>query len=209
MGRYPKPKDQASGHRTKSELDGRSTSVTLPAAAGGLAMPEELTRPTGRWLKKIKDDWAIIWNVAESSMLRPHHVTALRRLYDMYDELERMERLVRKKKKIVSPVDVDDDGHAIYGRIDIPGHLEMGSQGQLVESVESKKVDRLRREVRQMEDRFAGTPMAQFRLGWQQAAMLNEQARAAEATAIARAAAEIRAGHEQREVEVLGTERDE
>lgn len=204
-GPPPKPRDQRA--RRNANEGTTSTSVTLPSDAGGVVgVPEELRRPTKRWLKKTKEAWSIIWDVAESAMLRPHHVMALRRLYDMYDELERMERLVRRKYKVVTPVDVDEDGHAIYAKVDLPGHLAMGSKGQLVESVESKKATTLRREVRQMEDRFAGTPMAQFRLGWQQAAMLNEQARAAEASAIARAAAEIQATHE---VEVLGTERDE
>lgn len=141
-------------------------------------------------------------------MLRPHHVTALRRLYDMYDEAERMRRAVGRKRRIVLAVDATEDGEAIYAAQDIPGHLMVGSMGQLVESVESKKLDRLRREIRQLEDRFAGTPMAQFRLGWQQAAMLNEQSRAAEAMQLAAAAVQIQQQHEQ-VVEVASVERDQ
>lgn len=171
--------------------------------AGGIAgVPESMTKPSRGWLKQTREDWGIIWEVRESQMLRPHHVAALRRLYDMYDECERMKRACRKKRKVVLPTDAID-GDAIHTVVEIPGYKDIGSQGQLVESVESKKLDRLRREIRQMEDRFAGTPMAQFRLGWQQAAMLNEQARASEASAIATAAREIQQAHEAREEEVI------
>lgn len=210
-GPSPKPRDQRA--RRNATEGTTSTSVILDDV-GALTVSDEQMKPTRRWLKATKEAWEIIWEVPEAQMLRPHHIKALRRLYNMYDDEERLRREVNRSHVVAIEEPLGLDGPAVEGEAvletevrarRVPGYMQVGSQGQLVESVASKKLDRVAREIRQMEDRLAGTPMAQFRLGWQQAAMLNEQARAADAVAIATAAAELQREHE---VQVLGHERD-
>jgi hypothetical protein len=215
----PKPADQRV--RRNRDEGTSSTSVVLkpdPAVdwveqwsgrkveVGGTdGQPVLIPAPKGRWLKQTKQQWATFWTAAEAQMVRPHHLPSVERLFQLYDDEERLRRRVARRTPVARMVPLGLDGSARDGeqvvehdcRAEaVPGHLGVGSQGQLVESADWKALVKTRQEIRQLEDRFAGTPMAEFRVGWQQAAMANEQARAREARELGSVAAELRQSHE-------------
>lgn len=219
-GPSPKPRDQRA-RRNKGEGT-ESTTVVIPtegrvdwlsawpggtvevdAGDGGLV---EIPAPPKGLLKTSRDKWTAYWLAPESQMVRPHHMAALERLARLYDEEERLRRRVAKSRVVSQSVPMGLDGPAAagdavvdvdYRAVRIPGHLGLGSQGQLVVSPDFSALMKVRVEIRQLEDRFAASPMAEFRVGWQHAAMLTEQGRAREAQELAAAAAKIAASHEQ------------
>lgn len=216
-GPPPKPRDQRA-RRNKNEGT-TSTSVVLqprselPAWAGKPVevkidgMEVQVPKPPGSKLLKVAlEAWAMFWLGPEAQMLRPHHMPALRRLVLMYDEEERLRREIEKTKLVPETTYVGMDGDATEGEIPfdtvtrmrkLPGRLAIGSTGQLVSSPEVAQLDKVRMRIQALEDRFAATPLAQFKVGWQQAEMYNSQARASEASAIAQAARELSDRHEQ------------
>jgi hypothetical protein len=183
--------DQWSGRKVEVER-GDGELVTIPA-------------PHGRWLKLTRQRWEAFWTAAEAQMVRPHHLPSVERLFQLYDDEERLRRRVARRTPVAQMVPLGLDGPARdgeqvvehdYRAQAVPGHLGVGSQGQLVESADWKALVKVRQEIRQLEDRFAGTPMAEFRVGWQQAEMANAQARAREARELGSVAAELRQAHE-------------
>lgn len=216
-GPAPKPRDQRT-RRNKTEGT-TSTTVTLqphtelPAWAGAPVVVKidglevQVPKPPGSKLLKVAvEAWAMFWLGPEAQMLRPHHLPALRRLVLMYDEEERLRREIEKPKLITETEFVGMDGPAEDGEIpfdsvtrmrEIPGRLAMGSKGQLVSAPEVAQLDKVRTRIQALEDRFAATPLAQFKVGWQQAEMYNSQAKASEASAIAQAARELGEQHAQ------------
>lgn len=216
-GPTPKPRDQRA-RRNRNEGT-ESTTVDLPpeapappAWAGPTTRIElapgwavEVPKPPTGLLKASREAWAMFWVIPEAIMLRPHHMPALRRLVQLYDEEERIRRRVARQRPVPMPAAVGLDGIAQLGElvletetrmVQLPGHLGIGSQGQIVESPDFKALQKVRERIQALEDRFAATPLAQYRVGWQRAAMANAEARAAEATELARAAAAIAAQHE-------------
>lgn len=218
-GPTPKPADE----RIRRNTDGgtTSTSVMLPAVSPSLPAWVDtavevkvrgamvvVPKPPAGLLQRSLEAWVTFWSIPETSMLRPHHLPALERLVRLYDEEERMRRQVEKKHTVMLPVGGRDEwGDPVYEEHTLPGHLTLGSQGQLVEHPSSKMLDRKRSEIRQLEDRFAASPLAEFRVGWQRAAMLNEESKASEAAELAAAAAAIAEAHQA--VLVQTTVRDE
>lgn len=216
-GPAPKPRDQRT-RRNKTEGT-TSTTVTLqphtdlPAWAGppvavkmdGIEV--QVPKPPGSKLLKVAvEAWAMFWLGPEAQMLRPHHLPALRRLVLMYDEEERLRREIEKPKVVPETVWVGMDGDALEGELPVeshtrmrklPGRLAIGSTGQLVSAPEVAQLDKVRTRIQALEDRFAATPLAQFKVGWQQAEMYNSQAKASEASAIVQAARELTERHEQ------------
>lgn len=218
-GPTPKPRDQRK-RRNKTEGTQSTTVVlsdatprvdwldqfpvdTIEVESGGDLVT--IPKPPAGMLKPSKQRWVIFWLSPEASMIRPLHMPALERLALMYDQEERLRRRVNKSRLITEKVMIGLDGPAEDGDevieyetrvVRIPGHLGVGSQGQLVESPDSKALMAVRKEIRALEDRFAGSPMATFRVGWQHAAMLNEQSRAREAQELAAAAAQMQAQHQ-------------
>lgn len=179
---------------------------------------EAAVRREADLLPQSRRAWEVFWCTPEASMMRPHHLPALERLVLMYDEEERVRRRVFADppdgryevddcgRIIVVDIPLGMDGPAKPGEqvleydqrvVRLPGYLGRGSQGQIVEAPEFKILMKLRSEIRQLEDRFAGSPMAEFKVGWQQAAMLNERARARESEDLAAAAAALRESHQR------------
>jgi hypothetical protein len=163
-------------------------------------------RPPDGLLEQSLEAWVTYWTIPETSMLRPHHLPALRRLVCMYDEEERIRRRVDEGTEVAMNVPVGMDGTPTEGEIIVeyeprmvrlPGHLGIGSQGQVVTSPDFSALMKLRERIQALEDRFAATPLAEFRVGWQRAAMLNEESKADEAAALAEAARQIAEQHAQ------------
>lgn len=216
-GPPPKPRDQRA-RRNKSEGT-ESTSVVLPPEAPPLpawvgATTElnldgwkvEVPKPPAKLLKDSREAWAMYWLIPESAMLRPHHMPALRRLVRLYDEEERIRRRVAANRDVVMDVPMGMDGPAKRGEaavaydhrlVSLPGHLGLGSQGQVVVSPDHKALQDVRQRIQALEDRFAATPLAEYRVGWQRAAMISEEGRAREAQELAAAAAQIAEQHAQ------------
>lgn len=219
-GPPPKPSDQRV--RRNRDEGTSSTTVVLQAEATvewldqwsgrtveidrGDGEPVIIPAPKARWLKDIKQRWRAFWLAPEAQMIRPHHMPAMERLHDLYDQEERLRRRVNRSRPHGQMVPLAMDGPARdgeqivehdYRAVAVPGHLGVGSQGQLVRSPDFDALMKVRAEIRQLEDRFAATPMAEFRVGWQQAAMANEQARAREASQLADAADRIASQHER------------
>lgn len=213
-GPPPKPRDQRV--RRNRDEGTASTSVTLQPRAtvdwvadwsgrtvevdAGGGEPALIPAPKARWLKDTKKRWEAFWLAPEAQMIRPHHLPAMERLHDLYDQEERLRRRVAKSRSHGQMVPLAMDGPARdgeqivehdYRAVSIQGHLGVGSQGQLVRSPDFDALMKVRAEIRQLEDRFAATPMAEFRVGWQQAAMANEQARAREAAELSQVAQQI------------------
>lgn len=177
--------------------------VEVDAGDGEAAL---IPAPKTRWLKDTKKRWEAVWLTPEAQMIRPHHLPAMERLFQLYDEEERIRRRVNRSKSHGQMVPLAMDGPARdgeqivehdYRAVAIPGHLGVGSQGQLVRSPDFDALMKVRAEIRQLEDRFAGTPMAEFKVGWQQAAMANEQARAREASELSQVASQLAEQHQQ------------
>lgn len=219
-GPTPKPADQRV--RRNRDEGTSSTSVVLSARGSvdwvegwrgrkvevdlGEGERALIPAPKGRWLKATRQQWEAFWLAPEAQMVRPHHLPAMERLFSLYDEEERIRRRVAKSELVTVGEPVGMDGDISEGELvaetaprarRIPGHLGVGSQGQVVRSPDFDALMKVRAEIRQLEDRFAATPLAEFRAGWQQAAMLNEQARAREAAEISEVAAELASQHEQ------------
>lgn len=219
-GPPPKPRDQRV--RRNRDEGTTSTSVVLsadhavdwlgqvPVRTVEVEVPGEGPRlipaPKTRWLQQTKQQWQAFWLAAESSMVRPHHLPSVERLFQLYDEEERIRRRVARSELRVRDdlVGIDGparDGEVVVERVPrarrVPGHLGEGSQGQLVRGPDFDALMKLRSEIRQLEDRFAATPLAEFRVGWQQAAMLREQQQVREAQQIAEAASAIAERHQE------------
>ena len=207
-GPPPKPRNQRA-RRNKGEGT-ESTSVVLAEQVDQPTLPAWIRdrvevkvwgetfvvpKPPRGLLQQTVEAWVTYWIIPETQMLRPHHLPALRRLVRLYDEEERLRRLV-EKPWTRGVWEQTPDGDEVFVEEELPGHLGVGSQGQLVEHPNSKILDRKRAEIRQLEDRFAGTPLAEFRVGWQRAHMINEQSRANQAEALAQAARELQERHE-------------
>lgn len=217
-GPTPKPRDKRT-RRNKNEGT-TSTTVVLPPAVD---LPEwagkpvtlkmdgfEVTVPkppnNGKLLKVAIEAWANFWLHPEAQMLRPHHMPALRRLVLLYDEEERLRRAIEEERLVPETIYLAMDGRAVESELvvdvetrmrKLPGRLAIGSTGQLVSSPEVAQLDKVRTRIQALEDRFAATPLAQFKVGWQQAEMYNSQAKAAEAAAIVQAARELSESHAQ------------
>lgn len=193
-GPPPKPADQRA--RRNRDEGTTSTTVVLPAEATvewverwpvrtvevdrGDGELVTIPAPQRRWLKAIKEQWSRFWLVPEARMVRLHHLPEVERLFQLYDEEERLRRRVGRRKNGVQV-----------------GHVTVGSQGQLVRAPEWDQLMQTRKEIRALEDRCGASPMAEFRVGWQQAAMHNEQTRAREASQLADAANRIASQHER------------
>lgn len=214
-GPAPKPRDQRA-RRNKDEGT-TSTTVELPADAPPLpawigartvvtvdGAAFEVPRPprhASKLRKAALRAWVAYWTSPEAAMIRPQHVPALERLVLLYDEEARLVDAIEATKLVPETIYLGLDGPAIEGEFvvdsetrmrKLPGRLGVGSTGQLVTAPEVGQLKAVRAEIRALEDRFAGSPMAQFKLGWQQAEMYNSQARAgAHAAAIAAAAREL------------------
>lgn len=206
-GPPPKPRDQRK--RRNRDEGTTSTSITLPAE-GGMTLADDpahadLVKHDRRWLKQTRDTWDAFWCSPLASVFQVTDVPALRRLYHLYDDEERLRRAVAKRNRVVRSEPWGADGPAgpgevVMGTIDrleeIPGHLGVGSQGQLVVSPDFTALTKVRAEIRALEDRLGLTPMARYRMGWQQAEMMNSRARAVEAASLAEAAQQIAKAHQ-------------
>lgn len=207
-GPPPKPRDQRK--RRNADEGTSSTSIVIPTD-GAVSLADdpanaELVKPQGRWLKQTKTDWSAFWASPLASVFRVTDVPSLRRLFHLYDDEERIRRRLLKKRMVTRAEPVGMDGIVKEGEIvldkqvrgmQIPGHLGVGSQGQLTVSPDFQALKAIRAEIRALEDRLGMTPMARYRMGWQQAEMMNSQARANEAAAMAAAADRIAERHEQ------------
>ena len=207
----PKPRDKRK-RRNKDEGT-TSTSVNLPAVGARertLADDEryaDLVSTKGNgWLKQTRELWDLLWETPAATLLQPQHLPALRRLYDLYDQEERLRRRTKKSKLVPRAQMVGFDGDIEEGELvaethvraeRLPGHLAIGSTGQIVTSPDFKALMKVRSEIRALEDRLGGTPMASFRMGWQHGEMIQSQARAAEAAGISQAAQTIANQHRQ------------
>ena len=206
-GPPPTPRDQRK--RRNADEGTTSTSVTLPAAGTVPTLADdpdysELVKADWRWLKQTKQMWDLVWKAPAAALLQPQHLPALRRLYDLYDQEERLRREVRSSRLVPRSQMVGLDGEIGEGELvaethvratRLPGHLAIGSTGQIVTSPSFSQMMKVRAEIRALEDRLGGTPMATFRMGWQHGEMVQSQARAAEAAELAAAAQNIAAAH--------------
>lgn len=210
-GPPPKPRDQRK--RRNADEGTTSTSVTLPAHGDrGMTLADDeryadlvSTKGNG-WLKQTRELWDLLWETPAATLLQPQHLPALRRLYDLYDQEERLRREVKKSRLVPRSQMIGMDGPIEEGELvaethvratRLPGHLAIGSTGQIVTSPSFTSLMKVRAEIRALEDRLGGTPMASFRMGWQHGEMVQSQAKAAEAASLAAAAQTIAEQHRQ------------
>lgn len=176
-GPPPKPKDQR--QRRNKDEGTTSESITLaPAGSAGLAQDPPALPRSSRMLKHTRDLWDTLWSSPVATQVEASDLPALYRWIHLVDEEERLRRAVAETKLVARGVLVGMDGPVKEGELvmesevraqRIPGHLGVGSQGQLVRSPDFDALMKVRAELRALEDRFGFSPMARFRLGWQKA----------------------------------------
>lgn len=200
----PPPKDsKRRQRRNKETADHEHVDVAARTDAGELAIAfDAVPKLPGRskMLQLTRDAWDAFWECDLATKVMPSDLSALIRLFHLRDQSERALREISGTREIRTIValeerlEVDENGDVVHSFDPVrevermPGHLSLGSKGQLALHPSATWLEKTSKEIRALEDRFGLTPMARFRLGWQFAEMGNSLAAMNEKIAAAAAA---------------------
>lgn len=137
MGRRgPQPKDPDRRQRRNAEQPVRA----LQLIEGNALVATHPSAPVA-WLKVTRDTWDLFWTTEVAQAVRPSDLPALERLFELRDEVTRLMKAARKERFVT------------------------GSMGQVIMNPAYALCDKLRSEIRMLEDRFGLSPSARARLG--------------------------------------------
>ena len=106
----PLPSDEATGHRTKAELDMRAAYIRPAAIDTG--------PPDARWSLVTVQRWYEYWSSYVAKVVEVVDLPAVRRLFDMIDRQERLWEIIDDEGYVVSTEKSGDKAHPLLAVID-------------------------------------------------------------------------------------------